>query len=204
MHNFLCDLNPRSTGLRGGRGFTLMAMVLLSFGVGAATAAFALMDGAAPHSMPYVRCETMLRISTDPAAPLSENIPSRAGLRERVSDAYDASYEAEGDAVGPSVSSWSDVADDLDGRPFAPLIAAGALAMLVACARGAARLLAAPRGAAISAGSALGALLVAAILVNVFGLPALGIRAIAFAVIVALVAVKFARSAQESLVPVIG
>jgi hypothetical protein len=200
MHNILCEASPRSATLRGGWGFPMLAMVLLSLGVGAVTAAFALMNGAPSHSMQYVNCETLLQISSDPSSPLRERIPSRVEVQERVSDAYDASYEAAGDAVG----SWSDVADDLHGQPFALLVAAGALAILVACARGASRLLAAPCGASIAAGSALGALLVAAIFVNAFGFPALGVRAVAFAVSVSLLAAKFAHTTRENVVPAIG
>jgi hypothetical protein len=197
MHNFICDAIPRSSELRGGWGFRVMATVLLSFGVGATTAAFTLMSEAAPHSAPSVICETMLQISGDPSASLSASVPSSAELQEQVSEAYQTSYETAGDAVG----SWSDVSDTLGGRPLAPLFAAGALALLVACARGAASLLAAPPGFLAQTGSVLGALLVAALLINVLGLPSMGLRAIAFAISVSLVAAKFARIARKHLVP---
>jgi hypothetical protein len=197
MHNIPCDVTQRSSALRGGWGFTAMATVLLSLGVGATTAAFTLMNGVAPHSAPFVDCETMLQISGDPSTALSASIPSPAELEEQMSEAYETRYEVPGDAAG----SWSDVAVDMGGRPFAPLFAAAALALLVACARGAASLLATPPGFLAHAGSVLGALFVAASLIKVFGLPALGIRAIVFAIGVSLAAARFARIARKYLVP---
>jgi hypothetical protein len=155
------------------------------------------MNGVASHSAPFVNCETMLQISGDPSTSLGASIPSSAELQEQVTKSYQTSYEAAGDPVGSS----SDVSDMLGQRPLAPLFAAGALALLVACARGAASLLAAPPGFLAHAGSMLGALLVAALLINVFGLPALGVRAIAFAIGASLVAAKFARIARKHLVP---
>jgi hypothetical protein len=200
MHNLLCDMNPRGSEHRGGWGFTVMATVLLSIGVGATTAAFALVNAAAPHSAPFVTCETMLRISGDPSPSPSASIPSSGALQAQVTDAYQTSYEVAGDAVG----SWSEVADMSGEWPLAPLVplfAAGALALLVACARGAASLLAAPPTLLAHAGSVLGAVLVAALLIKAFGLPALGIRAIAFAIGASLVTAKFARVARKHLVP---
>lgn len=177
MHTVVCGVSPRGSELRAGWVLTLAATVLLSFGVGAATAAFTLVNGVALHSAPYVVCETMLQLSGDPSAYASVNLPSAVEVQARISDAY--RY----------------------GAPLVPLFAAGALAMLLACARGAARLRAAPRAPAIAAGSAIGALLVAAMLIKMFGLPALGIRAIAFAVSVSLLAASFARTAWKELVP---
>lgn len=197
MHNVLCDVSPRGSELRNGWGFTVMATVLLSLGAGTTTAAFTLMSGVAPHSAPFVNCETMLQISGGPSTALGASIAYSAELQEQMSDAYQTSDEAAGDAAG----SWPDVAGDLGGRPLAPLFAAGALALLVACARGAASLLAAPPGFLAQAGSVLGALFVAALLINVLGLPALGIRAIVFAIGVSLVAAKFANIARKHLVP---
>ena len=92
--------------------------------------------------------------------------------------------------------------DDLDGRPLAPLLAAGALAVLVACARGAARMLAEPRAPAVVAVSAVGALLVSAALSSALGLPSMGLRAVAFAICVSMLTARFARAAREELVPV--
>ncbi|MDB4910341.1 MAG: hypothetical protein JWO39_1164 [Gemmatimonadetes bacterium] len=199
MHSILCDVNPRGSGLRGSWGLTVMATVLLSVGVGATTAAFALVNGVAPSSAPGVACETMLQISSDPPALLSASVPSSAEMREHMSDVYQTSYEAAGDAVG----SWSEMADSSGGWSLAPLLAAGALALLVACTRGAASMLAAPPNLRAHATSALGALVVAALLINVLGLPALGIRSIAFAIIVSFLAAKFARIARKHLVPAI-
>jgi hypothetical protein len=201
MHNILCGVSSRSLELRGGWGLTVMATVLLSFGVGATTAAFALMNDAAPHSVTSFSCETMLGISGDPSVISSAGIPSSAELHEQVSEAYQTSHDAVDNAADDMVGSWSDVPDTLGARPLVLLFAAGALALLVACARGAASLLAAPPGFLAHTASVLGALLVAALLIDVFGLPALGIRAIAFAISASLVAVKFARIARKHLGP---
>lgn len=177
MQNILCDATSRGFGLRSGLGFAALATMLLSFGVGAATAAFTLMNDLAPHPAPYVACETMLQLSSDPFAHESAGIPLAAAVQESISNA-----------------------DNLDVPPLAPLFAAGALAMLVACARGAARMLAAPRETSIAAGSAIGALFVSAMLIDVFGLPAMGLRAVAFAICVSMLAVRFARITRSDLV----
>jgi hypothetical protein len=128
MHTNLCNAGPRASEL-GGWGLSVLAAVLLSVGVGAATAAFMVMNGAASHSASFSSCGTML-----------------------------------------------EMASDLDALPLAPLFAAGAVAMLVACARGAARLLDEPRSTGVIAASAIGALVLAASLSRVLGLPALGTR----------------------------
>ena len=192
-----------------------MATVLLSFGVGAATAAFTLVNDLAPHAAPYVACETMLQLSSGPPhevvsdtisvvtsrfARESADIPSADVIQERVAEsyraAYESSYQARYEAAGKAAGAWSSMTDDLDGRPLAPLFAAGALAMLVACARGASRMLAAPHSPAVAAVSAIGALLVSAMLIDVLGLPAMGLRAAAFAICVSMLAVRFARTAR--------
>ena len=184
MENIPCEVSSRGSGAGSRWGFAALATVLLSFGVGAATAAFTLVNDLAPHAAPYVACETMLHLSSGPPhAVISDTI---SVVR------YQARYDAAGNAAG----AWSSMTDDLDGRPLAPLFAAGALAMLVACARGAARMLAAPHSPAVAAVSAIGALLVSAMLIDVLGLPAMGLRAAAFAICVSMLAVRFARTAR--------
>jgi hypothetical protein len=166
MREILCDASPRGFERRGGWGLTILATVLLSFGIGAATAAFTVMSAASRHSAPFVSCATM----------------------------HD---DVEGDAV----SAWSDVTDDVDARSVAPLFAAS-LAMLVACARGAARMLAAPDALEVVGVSALGALFVSSMLSSVLGLPAMGFRGVAFAFCVSLLAGRFARTARNNLLPI--
>jgi hypothetical protein len=160
----------------------MLATVLLSFGVGAATAAFTLVSADSPHSARSVACETMLQLSGDPFAHETENIRSASEMAD-------------------AVSSWSDGMDDLEGRSLAPLFAAGALALLVACARGAARMVAQPRGPEVATASTVGALLVSATLSSLFGLPAMGLRAVAFAICVSMLAARFAQMARTELVP---
>ena len=156
----------------------MLATVLLSLGVGAATAAFTLLSAESPHAAPFVACETMLQLSG-------------------TSFAYESGDMRSADQVADAV------AGDLHGLSLAPLFAAVALAVLVACAHGAARMLAEPRVPAVAAVSA-GALLVSATLLSAFGLPSLGLRAVAFAICVSMLAARFARSAQRELAPVRG
>ena len=158
----------------------MLATVLLSLGVGAATAAFTLMSTESRHAAPIVACETMLQLSGTPFAHESRDMRSADEVADAVTDAV----------------------DDLDGRPLALVFAAGALAVLVACARGAARLLTEPCVPEVAAVSAVGALLVSATLIGVFGLPSMGLRAVAFAICVSMLAARFARIARRELVPV--
>jgi len=200
MHRNLCDVSPRGSETRGRWGFAVMATVLLSFGVGSVTAAFVLMNGVAPHATTSLSCDTIMQLSSDPsmhARYASANVSSPVVLQLQTLDAYNASYEAAGDASADTIEAWSDLASGLDPRLLAPLFAAAALALLIVSARTAARLLDAPRNAAIVASSAIGALVVSATLITIFGLPALGIRAIVFAIGVSALAVRFARTFHE-------
>jgi hypothetical protein len=203
MQEILCDTSPRGSGRRSGWGLTIVATMLLSFGVGAATAAFTVTSAASGHAAPFVACETML--SSGPPMYGTGATPSADEVEDRVTEAYRATYESSyrmrNDVAGDALSAWSDVTDDLDLPSFAPLFAAGALAMLVACARGAARMLAAPDALAIVGVSAIGALVVSSMLITVLGLPAMGFRAVAFAVCVSLLAARFARMTRTYLLP---
>ena len=212
MHNILCEPSKPARRLVNRRGSTTIAVLLLSLGVGASTAAFSLVNGVMPHSSPFVTCETTIEYTGDLASmpPMpSLHVPPPAELQERISDVYQTSYEAAGDAV----DSWSDVAGDVrdasevgglsdlgdvGGRIVAVLLGAGALVLLVACMRGASRALATPRTSTFFASVALGALPVAALLVSGFGLPALGLRAITFAMAVSVVAAYSAIAKQKS------
>ena len=208
MHNILCDPTKPARPLVNRRGSTAIAVLLLSLGVGASTAAFTLVNGVMPHSAPFVTCETTVEYTSDLSSVPTLNVPAPGELQSRISDAYETSYEAAGDAVD-AVDAWSDVAGqvgdvgdvgDVGGRVLAVMLAAGALALLVACTRGAAWALATPRASSLFAGVALGALPIAALLTSVFGLPALGFRAIAFGVTVSVVAAYWARAEHKSRV----
>jgi hypothetical protein len=203
MQEILCDTSPRGSGRRRGWSLRILATVLLSCGVGAATAAFTLMSAVSGHAAPFVACETMLSGSASMYG--TGAMPSADEVEEHVTDAYRATYESSyqgrNDVAGDPVRAWSDVTDDLDARSLAPLFAAGALAMLVACARGAARMLAAPDALEIVGVSAMGALVVSSMLITVLGLPAMGFRAVAFAVCVSLLAARFARMTRTYLLP---
>jgi len=206
MQDILRDVSPSGNGCRSGWGLSILATVLLSFGVGAATAAFTLMSADSERAAPFVACETMLQLSSGPFARQSAYGPSADEVQARVTEAYRATYEpgyrARYETAEDAVSSWSDAMDDFDPRSLAPLFAVGALAILVACARGASRMLAVPRGPAVVAASAAGALFVSAMLLSVFGLPTMGLRAVAFAICVSMMAAKFARATRRELVRV--
>lgn len=174
MQDILGDVSPSGTGRGRGWGLTMLATVLLSLGVGAATSAFTLMSAQSRHAAPFVACETMLQLSGTPFV-------------------YESGDMRSADEV-------ADVVADLDGRSLAPVLAAAALAVLVACARGAARLLAEARVPAVALVSA-GALLVSATLISAFGLPSMGLRAVAFAICVSMLAARFARIARRELMP---
>jgi hypothetical protein len=206
MHNILCEPSKPAPRLVNRRGATIVAVLLLSLGVGASTAAFTLLNGVMPHSAPFVTCETTIEYTGDRASMPSSmptlNVPAPADVQERISDAYETSYEAAGDAV----DSWSDGVDQVDevgdvgdvgSRMLASLLGAGALALLVVCTRGAGRALATSGGSALYVGVALGALPVAALLASAFGLPAIGFRAVAFMMTVSVVAAYWARRAGQ-------
>jgi hypothetical protein len=203
MHNYPCEPTDSARRFVTRRGSTVVGVLLLSLGVGASTAAFSLVNGVMPHSASFVTCETTMEYTSD-LSNLSTNtpalaVPTSAEMQERISDVYDASYEAAGEAV----DSWSDAADQVDdigdvgGRIVAVLLSAGALALLVFCTRGAARVLGASRSSTLFVVVALGALPVAALLASVLGLQALGLRAVAFMVTVSVVAAYWARTEQK-------
>ena len=204
MHNYPCEPSEPARRLCNRRGSTAIAVLLLSLGVGASTAAFTLVNRVIPHSAPFVTCETTVEYSGDLSSMLTSaptlTVPAPGELQERISDAYETSFEAAGDAVG----SWSDAAvqmsdfGDVGGRILAMLLGAGALALLLACTRGASRILATSGSSALFVVVALGALPVAAFLASAFGLPALGFRAVAFMVTLSVVAAYWARREQRS------
>jgi hypothetical protein len=210
MQDILCDVSPTVSGRGSSWGLTILATVLLSFGVGAATAAFTLMSAQSQHATPFVACETMLQLPGSRFAQVSGDNRSADEVanevQARVADAYRvsfaSSYDLRYEAAGDAVSSWPNAIDDLDGRSLAPLLAAAALAVLVACVRGAARMLAESRAPAVAAVSAAGALLVSASLIGVFGLPSMGLGAVAFTICVSVLAARFALIARKELVPV--
>ena len=167
MQRNLFSVSSRNSW-RGGWGLDLVAAVLLSFGVGAATAAFTIVNRVDPHTMPFGACEAMLEMPGGPSAYVT----------------YASASLASADAL-----------------PVAPVLAAGALAMLVACARGAGRLLDVPGRTEVIAASSIGALVLAVALSSVFGFQAPGIRGVAFAISVAMLATRFARASREELLP---
>ena len=59
MHNILDDLSQRDLRL-GGWARSVVALLLLSLGVGVTTAAFTLVNRVMPHGAPFVSCETAI------------------------------------------------------------------------------------------------------------------------------------------------
>jgi hypothetical protein len=167
MHRNLHGVSSRKSW-GGSWGLDVLAALLLSFGVGAATAAFTVMNRVDAHTMPFSACETMLEMPIGPSAYVTYTSASLLPV---------------------------------DAQPLAPILAAGALAILVACARGAGRLLDAPGRRGVIVATSIGALVLVAALSSVSGIPAPGIRGIAFAISVAMLATRFARASREELLP---
>ncbi|MEP7085965.1 MAG: hypothetical protein ABI884_01410 [Gemmatimonadota bacterium] len=140
----------------------MVAVLMLSLGVGATTALFSLVDSVMPRSTPSIRCATVL---------------------------YEASVESAGDALG----AFPDATDVLGGRPVLALFGACVLGFLLVCARGASGMIAAARAPLVAIGATAGALAFAALSLRALELPAIGMRATAFALCVSLLAVCYAR-----------
>lgn len=188
----LHEMNQRAPRFRNRPGFTALAVLLLSLGVGVTTAVFGLADGVLPHTT-MVACETTMDAPGHAARFASASLPSREELRDRVSHAYETSFETAGDAIG----SIPDHAYDLGDRAKLALIGAGALAVLLACVRGAAKLMRSQRAPfALASVTTIGAVTVAILAARTLELPPIGPRAIAFALCVSLLAVYFARHAM--------
>jgi hypothetical protein len=187
--------NPASTAprLRNRRGVATMAVLLLSLGVGATTAVFSVADSVMPRSAQYVTCETTMAFSSDEPSVALASLPSREELRDRVADAYQTSYESAGDAIG-------DIPDIMDGfgeRFILALFGAAAIAILIACARGASKLLDSPGATMVAAGTTIGALSIATLSLRALHLPMIGVRSIAFALCISVLAVCFALAARK-------
>ncbi len=199
MHHFLYHPAPPHAARKRNPAFTLLAMLVLSLGVGIATSAFALVDDTALSEMAMHPCTPMLGAPSEAAMFVGEGVPRTFVLRQHLSGAYEMAYETVSDVD----SSFSEALGDVDERTLAPFLGAAAIMVLVACARSTARLLDPSRSLMIAAGASIGALIAAACIVEAFGLPALGPRAIAFAISVSALTVKFAWSARKELLPAI-
>ena len=197
MHNILCDHTSGTTRLRNRPGFTILAVLMLSLGVGATTAVFALVDGIMPRSIPSQPCETVMDLSSGSSNFAVAKVTSTEELRDRVRDVYETSVETAGDAIGDI----PDLADGLGPRPVLALLGAAALAFLLACTRAASGMLARARVPLVALGTLSGALAVAALSLRALGLPSLGVRAVAFALCISLLAVYFARTMERKAVP---
>jgi len=175
----------------------MLAVLMLSLGVGATTAVFALVDWIMPRSTPSQPCETVMSFSTLPSKFAVAKVTSGEERRDRVSDAYQASVESASDAIGDI----PDLADGVGPRPVLALLGAAALAFLLACTRAASGMIARARVSLVALGTWCGALVVAALSLRALGLPSLGVRAVAFALCISLLAVYFARLTQRRAVP---
>lgn len=190
--------NPASTAprRRNRRGVATMAILLLSIGVGATTAVFSLADKVMPRSAPHVTCETTMAFSSDEPSVALASLPSREELRDRVADAYQTSYESAGDAIGDI----PDIMDVFGERVVLAMFGAAAIAILIACTRSASRFLDSP-GASMVAATTIGALALAMLSLRALHLPMVGVRTIAFALCISVLAVHFARAARRKAAP---
>lgn len=198
MQNNLCDDRPRASGFRNRSGFTLLAVVMLSLGVGATTAVFALVDWTMPRSALSTPCETVMDDGAGVSNFALAKAPSGEELRDRVSDAYRTSVESAGDAIGDI----PDLADGVGPRPVLALLGVAALAFLVACTRAASGMISRVRAPLVAIGTLGGALVVAALSLRALGLAGLGFRAIAVALCVSMLTVYFARAMERKGAPV--
>jgi hypothetical protein len=155
----------------------MLAVLMLSLGVGATTAVFALVDGIMPRSTPSQPCETVMSLSS---------LPSKFAVAKVTSDA---------------IGDIPDLANGVGPRPVLALLGAAALAFLLACTRAASGMIARARVSLVALGTLCGALVVAALSLRALGLPSLGVRAMAFALCISLLAVYFARLTQRRAVP---
>ncbi|MDQ2931203.1 MAG: hypothetical protein M3Y05_10365 [Gemmatimonadota bacterium] len=188
MPNTSADLTPSAPRRRARRGSTVLGVLLLSLGVGSATALFGFVDAVLPHSAPMAACETLSERSGGAPSFAMAQIPTGAELKDRVSDVYQAGVDNATDAI----DSIPDMADGLVARAMLAGLGVAALALLLACTRLASRLIATTSTAALAAGTTLGALALAMLSAHELDLPSIGPRAIAFALSISLLAVYFA------------
>jgi hypothetical protein len=193
MQNFPYDHTSRAPRLRNQRGFATLAVLMLSLGVGATTAVFSIVDYAMPAASQYATCETMMEVSGHQSGVSIANLPTREELRDRVSYAYETSYESADDAFG----AIPEMASGFGERSVLELLGAAAVALLVACTRGASRRITLPRASLLAAATTVGALAIATLSLRALGLPAIGLRAATFALCISVLAVYFARGAQK-------
>ncbi len=197
MHEFPCASDSSRSRLGYRPGLTLLAVLMLSIGVGATTALFALVDDEMPPAAPSVRCETVMRISGGSASFAIGDVAGRAELRDRVSDAYHTGIGSARDAIG----SLPDAAQELGERPLLAALGVGALCLLVACTRAASGLMAPARAPRVAIGATAGAVMLAAFALRTIDLPMIGVRSMAFALCISLLAVWFARMGQRKGAP---
>lgn len=193
MPNTSADPKPSASRRRTRRGSTALGVLLLSLGVGSATALFGFVDAVLPYSTPIAACVTMREMSGGAPSFATAHISTGAELKDRVSDLY----EAEVDNATDAIDSIPDVADGLGERAMLAGLGIAALALLLTCTRLASRWIASTSTAALAAATALGALALALLSAHELALPAIGPRAIAFAFSISLLAVYFARDPES-------
>ncbi len=192
MPNTSADLTPSAPRRRTRRGSTALGVMLLSLGVGSATALFGFVDSVLPHSAPIAACETLSELRGGAPSFAMAQIPTGAELKVRVSDVSEAGVDNATDAI----VSIPDLADGLGERAMLASLGIAALALLLACTRFASRLIASTSTAALAAGTTLGALALAMLSAHELDLPAMGPRAIAFAFCISLLTVHFAGNPE--------
>ena len=194
MQNLPYDHTSRAPRLRNQRGFATMAVLMLSLGVGATTAVFSIVDYAMPPASSYTTCETVMEAQGNHESAVSiAELPAREQLRDRVAYAYETSYESADNALG----AIPEMASGLGERSVLELLGAAAVALLVACTRGASRRTTLLRSPLMIAATMVGAVAFATLSLRALELPAIGVRAATFALCISALAVYFARAAQK-------
>lgn len=207
MQTFLRRPGFAASRLSNRPGFTALAVLMLSLGVGATTALFTVTDGLRAQSEAGVRCETTMKLGGNAPAYAMVAMPKGVELRDRVSDAYEASVEGASDALDalpdvlPEALARVHPASAPGLRPLLALLGVLAIGFLLICARGASAMLTAPRASLVVLETTIGALVVATLSLRALGLPAIGARATAFALCISLVTVFFARIARKRGAP---
>jgi hypothetical protein len=133
MQTLLQGLTSAGRRVRNQWGFSTLAMLMLSLGVGATTAAFSLIDVYMPHAARNPSCDLAAASSHDPMVVIVDAPPDAPDLHDRVSVAYESRYEA----AGATMESWMIPVAALIDHPLLALLSAAALALLVACSNGA-------------------------------------------------------------------
>ena len=109
----------------------VLAALVMSLGVGGATAAFTVATAVLPHSAPTPSCDIAAPTSFGTTAMMRDVEYDAPAIGERASDMYDAGMDVASDGLESTLEAVGDGA----GVAVVLLAGAAALALLVSCAR---------------------------------------------------------------------